>query len=115
VKLGSVMMTGGLGMSAAAREESKRAFIASFEANSSQFRRCYAAALGRNPSLAGSFDVEVVIARDGSLYELKPGSGDLGDAELVRCAEQALRGLRYEPLRDGEYFSITPVLQFKPE
>jgi len=115
VTLGPVMMTGTMGMSSGARDEAKRAFIAAFESGTGLFRRCYASALARNPTLAGTMDVEVVLSRDGSVYELKPGSVQLEDVELVRCALEALRQLRYAPLGDGDYFSITPVLHFKPQ
>lgn len=115
VKLGAAMMTGGLGMSDGARAQAKNAFIAAFEAGKAPFRRCYAAAVGRSPGLTGRMDVEVVLARDGSVYELKPGSAKLDDPQMERCVLQALRELGYEPLADGEYFSITPVLTFAPE
>jgi hypothetical protein len=115
VKLGSVMMTGGMGMSDSACSSAKSAFIHSFEQSTAAFRRCYAAALSRKPALAGAIDVKLVLARDGSVYELEPSDVKLEDPEMVRCVLAALRALRYAPLDDGEYFSIAPVLHFTPE
>lgn len=115
VELGPALMTGGAGMSSEARAEAKRAFLATFAEHRAELRQCYAAALQRDPQLAGSMDVEVVIHADGSVYEVNLPSVELDDEAMVRCVRRAFRDIRYAPLVDGEMFSVTPVVQFSPE
>lgn len=115
VSLGPAMMTGGAGMSDDARGVAKRGFLATFDQNRHLLRRCYAEGLERNPELAGSMDLEVVINADGSVYEVNLPSVELEDPAMVRCVKRAFEELPYEALRDGEMFSVTPVVKFKPE
>lgn len=109
------MMLGGLGISEAASSAASKAFVANFESNKSLFRQCYARGLNRNASLQGSLDVRVVLSRDGSIYELTPTHVGLDDNEVVQCMVDVFRRLRYQPLQDGEYFSVTAPLKLKPQ
>ena len=115
VELGPALLTGGAGMSSEARGEAKKAFLSTFDESKHLFRRCYAEGLERNPQLAGSMDVEVVMHADGNIYEVNVPSAELDDPAMVRCVRRAFRELSYAPLRDGEMFSVTPVVKFKPE
>jgi len=115
VELGPALMTGGAGMSSEARSQAKKAFLATFEAGKTHFRQCYAKGLDNNPELAGSIDVEVVMHADGTIYEINLPTVALDDEAMVRCVRRVFRELRYEPLKDGEMFSVTPVVKFKPE
>ncbi|MBW2526823.1 MAG: AgmX/PglI C-terminal domain-containing protein [Deltaproteobacteria bacterium] len=115
VSLGPALMTGGAGMSSDARAAAKQAFIATFEKNKGKLRQCYAEALADSPQLDGSIDVEVVMHADGSVYEVNLPTVELDDEAMVRCVRRVFRRLRYEPLADGEMFSVTPVVKFKPE
>ena len=115
VELGPAMMTGGTGMSTGAKDAAKEAFLASFENGKHLFRRCYAQGLERNAELAGAIDIEVILNATGKVVELKTVSVELDDPGTVRCVKRALRELSYQPLDDGELFSITPVVKFRPE
>ncbi len=115
VTLSKALMLGSQGMSDAARDAAADAFVSSFEQGLHHFRRCYAAGLARDPGVAGTIDVDVVLEADGSIYEVKLVANDLGDAAMVRCVRRAFHRLDYQPLADGQYFSVTAPIRFEPE
>ena len=115
VRLGAAMMLGGEGISKGATDSASKAFVATFEAGMSHFRQCYARGLSKNPALAGSVDIQVILSADGSIYELNVVHAALDDADVVQCMTQAFRKLKYSPLSDGQYFSVTAPLKLKPQ
>jgi hypothetical protein len=115
VRLGAAMMLGGEGISKGASDAASKAFVSTFEAGISHFRQCYAPGLSKNPALEGSVDVRVILGADGSIYELNVVHAALDDANVVQCLVQAFRKLRYAPLSDGQYFSVTAPLKLKPQ
>ena len=115
IRLGAAMMTGGEGLSEAASKAASKSFVETFEAGKSHFRQCYARGLSKNPALAGSLDVRVILNQDGSIYELNLVHAGLDDPEVVQCMLQAFRKLSYAALMDGSFFSVTAPLKLKPE
>lgn len=115
VKLGIAMMTGGRGMSESAGSAATKAFIAAFEQKNFLFRRCYAPGLEKDPALAGSVDVRVIVDRSGKLVELSLVSSKLANAQVTDCVVEAFKQLDYAPLQDGELFSVTAPVKLAPE
>lgn len=115
VRLSSAMMTGGQGMSKDAGAAASKAFVQVFDEGKAHFRRCYAPALERDPKRAGTIDVRVILQQDGSIYELVLVASDVEDPVLTDCVVGAFRKLKYQPLQDGELFSVTAPVKLSPE
>ncbi len=115
VRLSAAMLVGGEGMSDGASSAASAAFMKAFEEGLPHFRRCYARGLEKNPALSGQVDVRLVLDKSGNIYELKLTSAELDDPAMVECVVAAFRKLKYAPLADGQYFSVTAPVKFKPE
>jgi outer membrane biosynthesis protein TonB len=115
VRLSAAMLIGGEGMSDAASSAASAAFMKAFEDGLPHFRRCYARGLEKNAELSGQVDVRLVLDQSGNIYELKLTSAELDDPAMVECVVAAFRKLKYAPLADGQYFSVTAPVKFKPE
>ena len=88
-------------------------FIQSFDAGVSYFRRCYAPGLQRSPNLEGRITAHVVIASDGTVYDLQHTSAALADSAVADCAFEAFRQLRYAP-HAGQLFAVDAPVLFAP-
>jgi len=107
------MLVGGVGMSQSAMDRSSDEFVAFFNANVAPFRRCYGAAVARQPGLTGAVKVKVVTKADGSVYDLQHLGGTLTDPALVDCTLRALGGLRYPP-HGGQLFAVESPVEYLP-
>lgn len=82
--------------------------------NFGRFRMCYEKGLARDAALAGRVELRFVIERDGSVSRVVSGAGtDLPDAEVVKCATNALNGVSF-PLPEGGPASVVFPLLFEP-
>ena len=108
------MLVGGNGMTDDALDASTKQFIQSFDAGVDHFHECYSAALAHNPSVAGHVTAHVVIARDGSVYDLQQKEVALADARMVACVFAAFRKLRYTPPA-GDLFAADAKVSFTPQ
>jgi hypothetical protein len=65
-------------------------------------RRCYDAALARDPGLQGRMRVQLNVAHTGAVRAPKAvGKATLADADLVDCVVRSFAGLRVSPTRRG--------------
>jgi outer membrane biosynthesis protein TonB len=75
-------------------------------------RKCYEAALARDPQAAGKVTVRFVIDRQGAVNEACVKDSSLADATAVACMLEQYRQLRFAPA-NGQTTVIYPVV-FSP-
>jgi hypothetical protein len=75
-----------------------------------EFRRCYEAALARNPALKGRVSARFVIGRDGSVSNVSDGGSDLPDPVAVKCVLSKFYGISFPAPRDGIVVVVYPIM-----
>lgn len=78
-----------------------------------QLRYCYEQGVARSPNLQGRVSVRFVIARDGSVTNVRDGGSDLPDRGVVSCVMRAYFGLSFPKPEDGIVTVVYPI-QFEP-
>lgn len=84
-----------------------------FRANAKTFRKCYEAALPKNPGLAGKVNVRFTITPDGKVDDAKDEGSTLPSAGVVNCVITAFQKLKF-PAVKGASTTIVYPLVFDP-
>ena len=112
VKLSTAFLVGGE-MPTSTRDQITDRVVQAIHDGTPLFRRCYAKALSRDPSVQGELDVELVIKTDGTIGLLRPGETDIADEALVACTLRVFEQLTL-PTPPADYSIVAPM-QFRPE
>ncbi len=92
----------------------KEQIRAGFDIAASDFRKCYDDRAANAQKLAGKILLELTIAKDGSVRDVRAAEDSLGDAELMRCVLTRARALHFaRPNYDAEV-TLTYPLSFAP-
>jgi hypothetical protein len=89
--------------SGAEGEVDREAVHRSVAGNSTQLKRCYEAALARDPDLAGRIVVAWDIATDGHVRSVSVVESTVADAELERCVTGEVTGWLFPAGFDGSF------------
>lgn len=74
---------------------------------------CYAAGLHRDAALSGSLYVHFTIGADGAVVQVRAGTSDLADPEVVTCVLRSFYGLAF-PAPEGGVVTVVYPVSFSP-
>lgn len=77
------------------------------------FRACYASALAKSPTLAGTVSVKYVIREDGATSEAADEQSSIPDKAVVGCVVDEFKKITYPKPVDGVVTVVYPI-QFAP-
>lgn len=84
-----------------------------FRANAKTFRKCYEAALPKNPTLAGKVNIKFTIKPDGKVEDAKDEGSTLPSAGVVNCVVTAFQKLKFPAVKDASTTIVYPLV-FEP-
>jgi hypothetical protein len=76
-------------------------------------RRCYEAALMRDPNVQGRVAIKFVIDPSGATTRVSDAGSDLPDAKVIACVADRFRELRFAPPHGGIVTVVYPLI-FNP-
>lgn len=82
-------------------------------AHVSSIRRCYEAALGKSPALAGKLAVSFTINAKGDVASASAGDTTISDAAMVTCVLSAVKGIQF-PAPESGVVQVTYPFHFSP-
>jgi hypothetical protein len=77
-------------------------------------RYCYEQALGRNPALAGTVSVRLVVSRNGTVTSATDAGSQLPDATALNCVVNGLRSLHFPAPSDPAEVLVTQTIALTP-
>jgi len=78
--------------------------------NTKTFRKCYEAALPKNPGLAGRVNVRFTIRPDGKVENAKDEGSTLPSAGVINCVIVAFEKLKFPAVKDASTTIVYPLL-----
>ena len=79
-------------------------------ANTKTFRKCYEAALPKNPTLAGRVNVRFTIDPAGKVSNAKDEGSTLGSAGVIHCILVAFEKLKFPAVKDANTTIVYPLV-----
>lgn len=79
-------------------------------ASTKTFRKCYQAALAKNPALAGRVNVKFTIDPDGKVSNAKDEGSTLASAGVINCIIIAFGKLKFPAVKDASTTIVYPLV-----
>lgn len=91
--------------------------VATIQKHRDKFRCCYDAARQQNPSLKGSYTVEMIFKPEGTIKSVLPQKdrSEIHDQGMDDCAFTVAKTLIFSPHTDGKETTISMPFNFKPD